>query len=321
MRRAQSILSAAVILVLMTSAAMAADPPKPAAATTPLIISGPPQPVRSPTDPDPSTNHVLSEFMKTGVKVYFIGTQFGLNGWFLMKENQVQIAYTTLDNQNIIIGVLFNAQGDDVSSQQVKTLYDTNKEVNAYLTTMNAQQSGAANGGFLTPQPGIVPTAGTGSILPPASPGERLIQTLDTASAVTFGSPLAPKIYIVADPNCPHCQAAWHSLRNAVFGGRLQVRLIPVDAVSPDSQRPAALLLRSLDPLNAWDKYEAGDKTQLAGNPDTAALDNIRNNRAILDAWHIQVTPYMVYRARDGQVKIVQGEPEQANALVDDVAP
>src|SRR5580704_4245207 len=126
---------------------------------------------------------------------------------------------------------------------------------------------------------------------------------LESASGVNVGAPMAPKIYMIADPNCPHCHVAWKALRNAVFGGRLQIRLVPVDAVSPDSARPAAQFLRSADPLNAWDKYIAGDQSQLAGTPDMDAIASIRSNRLLLDSWHIDTTPYMVYRAKDGQVK------------------
>jgi hypothetical protein len=41
----------------------------------------------------------------------------------------------------------------------------------------------------------------------------------------------------------------------------------------------------------------------------------------LIDAWHIEQTPYIVYRARDGQVKIVQGEPERPETIINDVAP
>lgn len=126
---------------------------------------------------------------------------------------------------------------------------------------------------------------------------------------------------MVADPNCPHCHVAWTGLRNAVFGGRIQVRLVPVDALSADSARASAEFLHNADPLNAWDKYIAGDQSQLAGTPDAASLDAIRSNHLLLDSWHINSTPYMVYRSKDGQIKIVQGEPEQVSSIIDDIAP
>ena len=80
--------------------------------------------------------------MKNGVKVYYMGNQLGYNGWFLAKDNQVQIAYTSLDNKNTIIGVLFDSQGANVSAQQIKALYDNNEEVNAFLTNLNGGDTG-----------------------------------------------------------------------------------------------------------------------------------------------------------------------------------
>ena len=317
------ILSGVLILILASTPDLAAVP-APAPASTPVPSQAPvppaaPAPVRSSSDPDPTMNRVLADFMKTGVKVYFMGTQLGLNGWFLIKGNEVQIAYTTPDNQNLVVGVLFNAQGDNVSSQQVKTLYDSNKEFSVLLANVNAQQSVPGMGGASTP--GVMPSIGNSSIVPPASPGERLIQALQGAAGVNVGASMAPKLFMVVDPNCPHCQATWRALRNAVFGGKLQVRLVPIGPVTPDSERAAAQFLHSADPLNSWDKYITGDQSQLAGTPDASSLAEVRGNRALIESWHIQTTPYMVYRSKDGQVKIVQGEPDQAAAIIDDIAP
>ena len=55
--------------------------------------------------------------------------------------------------------------------------------------------------------------------------------------------------------------------------------------------------------------------------PDATSLNAIHANHKLIDSWHIQMTPYIVYRAKDGQAKVVQGAPEQANAIVNDVGP
>jgi thiol:disulfide interchange protein DsbG len=308
-KRARSALVAIMMLALASASAMAASS-APAAAPT---FTAPAQPSTPANAPDPATNHTLADFMKTGVKVYYMGFQLGLHSWFLIKDNQVQIVYTSPDNQNAIVGVMFNAQGDNVTSQQVKTLYDTNKDVNAQLSNLNAQHDAML--------PPVVPSLANSSLVPQASPGERLMQALQNAAGVNIGAPMAPKIFMVADPYCPHCQATWRGIRNAVFGGKLQVRLVPVDAISPDSERAAAQFLRSPDPLNAWDKYIAGDQSQLAGTPDTASVQAVESNHMLIESWHIQETPFIVYRAKDGQIKIEQGQPDQVASIIDDVAP
>ncbi len=145
------------------------------------------------------------------------------------------------------------------------------------------------------------------------------MKDLQNAAGVTIGSSTAPLLMMVMDPNCPHCHATWKVLRDSVFKNTLQVRLIPIGAVSADSERAAAQLLHIADPLNGYDKYVAGDKTQLAGAPDPALTTAIRSNGTLIDSWHIQMTPYLLYRSKDGKVKIVQGEPEQVSAILNDI--
>jgi thiol:disulfide interchange protein DsbG len=275
-------------------------------------------PAPAPVEPDPAANPMLAEFIKTGAKVYYMGEHSGLQGWFITKSGQVQIAYAPPDNQSVVIGVLFDAQGNSVTSQQMKTLYDSNKEVNAFLNSAGNQPAVQAMG---IPSGQMMPSPAASSMLPVAvSPGEQLLQALQNAAGVDVGAASAPKLYMVIDPNCPHCHATWQALRAAVFGGKLQVRLVPIDAQgNPDSERAAAQFLHTADPLNAWDKYVGGDKTQLAGNPDAAVLGAVHSNRELIEAWHIDTTPYMVYRAKDGQAKIVRGEPEHADAIINDV--
>src|SRR5581483_2749139 len=74
----------------------------------------------SSTGPDPAANMLLAEFMKTGAKVFYMGEQLGLQGWLIANGNQLQIAYTEPDNKASIVGVLFDAQGNSVTSQQMK---------------------------------------------------------------------------------------------------------------------------------------------------------------------------------------------------------
>ena len=124
---------------------------------------------------------------------------------------------------------------------------------------------------------------------------------------------------MVMDPRCPHCQATWNAFRNVVMKGSLHIRMIPIAAPGSDNERAAAMLLGVADPLNAWDKYVAGDKTQLDGTPPAAALAAVRANHAIIDNWSIQNTPYLVYRAKDGKVKVLQGEPDKLSAVLGDL--
>jgi protein-disulfide isomerase len=284
-------------------------------------------------DPNPADNPILAKFLQEGAKIYFMGAHDGLNGWFITKDQQVQMGYTTADNKNIVMGVLFDEKADNYSVTQFRDLYNSNKEINTFFNNLdigalanavpNVPNLPAANGSTssVAPLASMPIMASIKQVAPQTDkPGERLIHELDQAAGVVLGPPSAPQLFMVMNPNCPHCQATWSIMRDAVMKGSLQVHMIPIGQNDEDN-RAAARLLQASDPLTAWDKYAAGDKSQLAGPAEPLHLAAIRANHILIDNWHIQFTPYFVYRAKEGQVKIVQGEPDQLSAVLNDLAP
>jgi protein-disulfide isomerase len=277
-------------------------------------------------EPSPMTNPVLAGIIQGGAKAYYMGSRSGLDGWFVLKDGQMQIVYSTPDHQAVLIGAMFS-KDENITGDQVKNLLSTNKEVASFL--MGAAQEQAAinkvGGGAATsnaPLNASTPTATNIGGLPAVtvSPGEKLVQELNGASGVTLGK--GPNtLLMVMDPNCPHCQATWKMLRDAVMKNQISLHMIPIATADTDNERAAAILLKSADPLTVWDKYVGGDKAQLAGTPDPAMVTAVRANHELTDRWNIHVTPYLVYRGHDGKVKILQGEPEQVSAVLNDLGP
>ncbi|HEU0117311.1 MAG TPA: thioredoxin fold domain-containing protein [Alphaproteobacteria bacterium] len=267
--------------------------------------------------PDPAANPVLAHLMKLGAKMFYLGTEGGLDGWFIVKGGQVQIVYSAPDKKSVLIGGLFGDDGDSITANQIKNLMKTNPEINAMMTKAADEQLTLHK--ETTPSPAAQSASSSPSVA--LSPGERLIQELSAASGVTIGSG-KPVLFMVMDPNCPHCQATWKALRASVLDEKLKIRMVPIGTLNTDNERAAAQFLHATDPLNTWDKYVSGDKSQLAGTPDQALLDAVRANHMLVDNWNIQATPYMVYRAKDGKVKVVQGEldkPEKVSVFLADL--
>jgi thiol:disulfide interchange protein DsbG len=279
-------------------------------------------PAATSATPNAAENPVLANMIKAGAKLYYMGTRSNLDGWLIVKDGGMQIVYSAADKKNVIIGAMFDENGEDVTSAQVKKLMDSNKDLSAMM--LGAAQEQQAINQVGTPAAG---TPVTSSTMPSVtvSPGERLYQELSAATGVTLGT-ATPKLLMIMDPNCPHCQATWRNLRDAVFKKTLQVRLIPIAAADSDNERAAGQLLHAADPLNAWDKYVGadkgqGDKTQLAGTPDQTTITALRANHTLIDNWHIDQTPYLVYRGKDGKVKIVVGEPDKVSSILSDLVP
>jgi hypothetical protein len=267
--------------------------------------------------PDPAANPVLLAIQKLGAKIYYLGTRSSMDGWFIVKDGQVQIAYASPDNKSLVIGALFGENSENVTSLQVATLIQNNKEIADLITNAQKEQAALIPSG----NPSATPAATGASSLPstPLSPGERLMHDLGGASTVVIGNASTPEILMVMDPFCPFCGATWKALRDTVTKGNVHLRLIPIGTINSDNERAAAVLLGVSDPLAAWDKAVSGDKTSLDGTPPETALKAVRANHAMIDSWNIKDTPYLVYRAKDGKVKIVQGKPDNTSAVLTDL--
>lgn len=278
-------------------------------------------------DPDPSTVPQLARMMKLGVKPYYLGQRSGLDGWLLLKNGQIQFLYVPLTGTETVLGALFAADGTNISSQQLEETTNRRPEVLAAINgaiqqaqaqTQPPQPAAPTTAAVATAQ-GAVAAASATSGHEAASPGERLLSELDAATTVVIGNSSAPIVDMVMDTHCKHCQATWKQLREMVLANRLRLRFIPVANLDSDAERAAAILLRHTDPLNAWDKYVGGDLTPLDGKPEQATIDAVRANHALADRWKIDVTPYLVYRAKDGVVKIIKGELKQPLLLLTDL--
>jgi hypothetical protein len=62
----------------------------------------------------------------------------------------------------------------------------------------------------------------------------------------------------------------------------------------------------------------SGDKEAL---PAKAEINQqgVQRNLAIMQSWKFNVTPMIVYRALDGSVKLVRGQPENLPGLIADL--
>lgn len=305
MRKAICALTMAALMAA-PQAVWAANAATPAAAPVMAVVK---------TAPDPAANALINSLLKQGAKAYFLGSKANLDGWFVVKDGQVQVIYTSPDGKFALAGVLFGSDEDNITAAQMGSLIESNAEVKALLGAANAQVNSATAGAApvtaAAPQQ-VMAQQNTAPAQAHASTGERLLQDLSGATSVDLGPAGTPQLFMVMDPGCPHCKATWKALRETVMKNALQVRLVPIANPDSDTERAAARLLHTADPLGSWDKYAAGDKTELAGSADPKLVQAVRANHELTDSWNIEATPFMVYRGKDGKVKIFQGELDSA---------
>lgn len=288
--------------------------------------------------PDINAIPALSNIVKAGGKLYYLGERSNLSGWLIVKNDQIQMIYLTPDHQTVIIGGLFTSEGQNVTGPQITYLSQTNRDIGDMINNATQQQNqvtsaGGVEGGVASvpgdsattmaavagaPQgPGVggLPTAVT------LSPGERLYQDMEAAAGVELGPKDKPEIMIIVAPKCPNCKRTWKELRDSVKGGQVRVKLIPIyNSMGNEELNEAAQFLKTPAPLETWDRFVEGDTSALGGKPDEMAVRAVMANLNLISKWNIKGYPYLVYRGKNGRIKIVQGKPERMPAVLLDLS-
>lgn len=285
----------------------------------------------SPKGPEPDINSVpaLQRLVQRGAKLYHLGQRSGIHGWFIVKDGQVQMIYLSPDRKTVMIGALLSNDGENVTRAQVRYLMGKNKKLSEMLAksgkAFGAINKGGAPGGVASvpSNPNASKTQPKGSAIPSVSlsPGESLIQDLEASAGVILGKNENAQIYMIVAPSCPVCKATWKELRAPVNAGSVEVRLIPVFNSEGEKEiHQSAQLLKAKDPLKVWNKFVDGDEAALAGKPDAGAVRAIASNLNLMSKWNIQNFPYLVYRGKNGRIKIVQGKPERMASILLDLS-
>lgn len=300
---------------------------------TPTAASATPAPAfnAEAREPDVSGVPLFAQIKNSGGKLHFMGERSGLYGWLIVKDGQIQMVYMTPDRKSVLFGALFTDGGDLVTSHQINKLSEKNKEVAAIMAGTARQEldltrAGVTEGGVASvpadprvTNKNLTPPTAIPAI--PASPGERLMMDMQASSSVVVGGgETAPELVMVVSPDCSYCKKTWAEMRDIVKAGKVRLRLVPISRdSSTDETRKAAALLRAPNPLEAWDGYASGRAEALGAPADEMALRAIIANREMTDRWNILGTPYLVYRSKDGKIKIVQGKPERMAAVFADL--
>ncbi|NDE89703.1 MAG: hypothetical protein EB059_00970 [Alphaproteobacteria bacterium] len=275
--------------------------------------------------PDTSNILFLQNMRKIGATIYYLGESLGLHGWFLVKDGQVQILYTTPDQKAIMIGALLSAEGANVSQQQVMVLANNNPEIANILK----------NSAAVTGQPPVkVPEAKAPEIKAPVAqaapqpspqasqqipPSEKFFDALLKSASVTFGKDSAPQLLMIMDVNCSHCHKAWKEMQPLVDAGKLRVTMIPIGAIGPQSETEGASWLLHKDPYDAWKKHVAGDASIFKTGATSEKEAAVRANTDLIRKWGVDQTPYILYHGKNGKVRLIVGEPKSVDDIIKDI--
>ncbi|TQD45685.1 hypothetical protein [Marilutibacter aestuarii] len=145
---------------------------------------------------------------------------------------------------------------------------------------------------------------------------------------VVFGgrAGLEPTVQIICDVHCPYCARVYARLGELRPG--LRVRWVPIAYFKPDSDRVAAAILSSRDPVASLDQnYRSYDAAQRrggfsAGSGRAVSLD--ASHAALKRRWKEwgRFTPMVMVRTTDGTILQASGStPAFLDPVLDRAAP
>ena len=150
------------------------------------------------------------------------------------------------------------------------------------------------------------------------------LDVVKTAKAFQIGFPDKPSLYMVADPQCVHCHAAWSYLKPLIETAVLNVSVILINGL-PGSEPLALSILGSLNPGEVWlgtaPDYNGQGSTE--GVPITPASSEsilrgtplLKANMNFIAKVGVTSTPWLAYVGKDGKVYQYSGTDDLAAFL------
>lgn len=163
------------------------------------------------------------------------------------------------------------------------------------------------------------PTSTTASESAPIDRGQALAVLASEGKGFTVGTLMAANtVYVLFDPQCPHCAALWE----AALPLQKQTRFVwlPVALLNAKSLPQGAAIMTAADPVEAMSVHE---KSLLAGQGGLSASSTIADevdaaikaNTALLNRLGAESVPYVVGRHAGTGATVVQAGAMPTAAL------
>ncbi|MBY3151254.1 thioredoxin fold domain-containing protein [Rhizobium laguerreae] len=149
---------------------------------------------------------------------------------------------------------------------------------------------------------------------------DQFIKAAEATPFFEVGSRLAPvTLWMVADPKCPYCHAAWDHLEPLVFDKKLKVRVIMINALE-GSEPFAREILASPAPGRRWIESKAGTNLEPKVDPNSKEWKDTEKylamNMDFAKSFGVDRTPFLGYVAPDGRFYTVLGLPSDLDSFL-----
>ena len=220
-----------------------------------------------------------------------LGVLHGLRGVFVRNAGQFQVFYASPDSERVIPGAMFDAQGKNLTLDQIAII------------------------------PGTVPTVAIGNATSHAAdqiqpPPGSLLKAVEATTYGVVGSPSAPRLWVFVDPLCGWSVRAMDQLRSYVDAGRVQLAVIPVSVIDHKDQGRSTMAAKAMLSLSQEAMVPAWSNNKLDGQAEPAADLRLSDNMAAVAAIGLRGTPTLIWRKPDGTEGRADGLPNDVDALI-----
>ena len=239
--------------------------------------------LRSPTPPE------LEALQKSGTKLTYLGNDGGVDAY--LGENSVgkmQVFYITPDGKHMIAGLMFRADGVNVTGLQVARM-EQRLHPNAaspYLSKMDQK---------------------------------AFLAEFNKAAWFTIGKDDLPMLYMVVDPQCPYCHKAWSEIKDRIAQGKFSARIVMTSILDGSDPKAASILGRK-NPGAAWLRGEGSSEivdVQPAPADEMArGKAALTLNKAFSGKIKLTGTPFLAYVGKDGKFYSIDGLPDDLDGFL-----
>ena len=144
---------------------------------------------------------------------------------------------------------------------------------------------------------------------------KEMWQKLEKNHWIAVGKADAPQVvYAFADPYCPYCTQFWNNAQPWVKSGKVQLRVLMVGMLRPDSGQKAAAIMMAKDPAKTLADYENSKGKMELKIPATIKPEitkALEDNLALMDELGGTATPSIYYLNKEGRLQQHQGLPDE----------
>jgi thiol:disulfide interchange protein DsbG len=283
----------------------------------------------------PKTPPMLQHLIDSGVRLTYLGNAGGLESYLGESASGMsQTFYLAPDGNHVVAGLLFRDNGVNVTGVQIAEMRDRFNAAEKRAQRLG-EDVGAATP-LSVPEPkvttnlaqisadeiaqGVARTPSADEYLSDR-PLDDFRPALEDTSWFEIGDENAPKLYYVADPQCPFCHRMWQELRPMIMAREISVRVILIAGLKGSEAKTISLLSRE-DPGRDFLTGEGSTRTMPVAPPPPASSAGFKNayrylesNMRFIEEYAISSTPHMFYFDPEGDLYESKGIPADRSAF------